>query len=293
MSKARFIAQSSRSCFRMWRSAPRTLTLLAMITILTIIYALPFAENASVQGKSLQCTEIFIAIMNWRFTMLLFSSAILLLLGNLPVVEQFTVPTLLHGTRRSWLASQMLYIVAVSLILPAFVFIVTVLVSLPNLNFLDAWSRPVKLLAMSGRIAIPAERMRLMLSKYIITNYLPWQAFGYSFSLFFLMSCIYGLASLVLNIRYRSGGLVLLLIINALSWASNMFAPDMTGFSILSTLSLHYNATLDLHQLCTMNALLPSVGTSYAILACLVVLLAMLAMFFVKHYDFVTTEGNQ
>ncbi len=241
MGRVRFIVQSSRSCFRKWQSAPRMLTLLGMIACFTIIYAIPFAENAKVQGETLQCTEIFIAMMNWRFTMLLFSTSILLLFGDLPVIEPFTANTLIRGTRRSWVTSQILYVVATSLIMAVFIFVITIMVAIPNINFSDVWSRPVKLLTSSGRIAISPERMKLPLPKSIVTGYSPWQAFGHSFTLFFLMGCFYGLASLTLRMKLRSASFVLLMIVNAVSWETGMFARSDAGYAILSIISIHYH----------------------------------------------------
>ena len=76
------------------------LTLLSLIICFVIIYAVPLVDNARAQGETLQCTEVFIAVMNWRFTMLLFSSIIIVLFGDIPIFEPFTVNSMLHGTRR-------------------------------------------------------------------------------------------------------------------------------------------------------------------------------------------------
>ena len=73
MSKTRYSIQTARSCFRTWRNAPRMLVLLGMIACFTIIYVIPFAENAKAMGETLQITEAFTAMLNWRFSMLLFS----------------------------------------------------------------------------------------------------------------------------------------------------------------------------------------------------------------------------
>ena len=50
MSKTRYSIQTARSCFRTWRNAPRMLVLLGMIACFTIIYVIPFAENAQAMG---------------------------------------------------------------------------------------------------------------------------------------------------------------------------------------------------------------------------------------------------
>lgn len=293
MKKIRFAVQSSRSCFRKWKCAPRIFILLGLIACFVIIYAVPFAENAKVQGESLQCVELFTALLNWRFSMLMFSSAVILLFGDLPVVERFTANTLIRGSRRSWVAGQIMYVIATALLLGLFILFVTLLVSFPSVNFANEWSRPVKALAMGGRVAIDPARMKLSLPQSILADYMPWQAFGHSFALFFFMSCFYGMASLALKLRFRSGGFVVLLIVNTTSWAANMFGGGEIGYAILSILSVHYHTTLHLHAHTGENALLPSLNGSYAILIGIVGLLLLFAWIRVKYYDFTSAEDEQ
>lgn len=293
MDKTRFMVQSSRSCFRRWKSAPRMFTIMAMMACFIAIYALPFAENARAQEEALQCTEIFIAMMNWRFTMLLLSSIIIVLFGDLPIIEPFTTNSLMHGTRRSWLTGQILYVVITSFVLSLLIFVVTLLLCFPNLNFQNEWSRPVKLLAKSGRIAISPERMKLMLSAFIVEKYTPWQAFAHSFFLFTLMGCFYGLVTLVLKFRFHSGGFLLLFIVNAFSWSVSLFVPERVEFAILSLLSPHYHASLDLHRYCAVNPVLPSMCMSYLLLIGSAVFLIAYAMVLVKHYDFVLAQEGR
>ena len=157
MSKTRYSIQTARSCFRTWRNAPRMLVLLGMIACFTIIYVIPFAENAKAMGETLQITEAFTAMLNWRFSMLLFSTSILLLFGDLPIIENFTGNALVKGSRKGWMIGQMIYVVATSFLLTLFIFAISVLVCLPNIHISDEWSKPVKLLALNGRIAISPE----------------------------------------------------------------------------------------------------------------------------------------
>lgn len=287
MNKVRFIVQSSRSCFRKWKSAPRVLMLFSVIACFIIMYAIPFADNARAQNEPLQCAEIFIALMNWRFTMLLFSTAILLLFGDLPVLEAFTVNTLIKGTRKCFLASQVFYVLLTSLVLTIFIFIISVIVSLPNVQFSNDWSRPVKLLSSNGRIAISPEKMRLGFSKSIVSNYSPWLAFGHCFALFFLMCCFYGFASLTLRMLSSSASYILLIIVNTVSWAINIFPVESTFYAFLSTISIHYHVSLWQHQYTSVNGHLPSLGSSYGFLVSIMIAFSVFSVIFVKHYDYV------
>lgn len=292
MSKIRYILQTTRSCYRTWRCAPRILTLLGMIACFAVIYAVPFVDNARAQGESLQITEVFIAMMNWRFTMLLFSTAVLLLFGDLPVIEAFTGNAMVKGTRKGWIVGQILYVITASFLLTLFIFLVSILVCLPDVNLANEWSRPVKLLATSGRIAISPERMRLPFPKSIITEYTPWTAFSHSFLLFFLMGCFYGLVSLALRMKFKSASFVLLMLFNTLSWAAGMFTVQMKAYAVLSTLSTHYHASLYLHEGVSANSMLPTLGMSYVILIGVSLLLVVVSLIVVHTYDYVQMEAE-
>ncbi len=264
--------------------------LLGMIACLAIIYAVPFAENAKQLGQPLQCAETFTALMSWRFAMLLFSTALLLLFGDLPAYEPFTANALMRGTRRSWMCGQMLYIALTALLMTALVFGVTVAAALPNLSLTDEWSRPVLLQTLSGRTALSPDEMQLTLSRHVVSNYTPWQAFGISASLFWLMGLVYGLASLVARMKLRNGSFVLLVVANAISWAMGMFSSDDGMFAVISAVSVHYHASLEWHQVAGSNRYVATLGASYAVLAIAVLALVMVALTLVGRYDYTGAE---
>lgn len=141
MSDLRLIRESFFSCSRRWVRAPRVLLLFGFIVCLTVTCAVPFAANARLQGEKLQFAEIWIALMNWRFSMLAFSTIVIFLFGELPIVDPFSLNTLLRGTRRLWLAGQILYVLAASLVLCLLILASTLLAALPNLTFSNEWSR--------------------------------------------------------------------------------------------------------------------------------------------------------
>ena len=290
MSRVRYSVQIAKSCFRTWLNGPRMLILMGMVACLTIMYAMPFAENARVQGEVLHVTEVFTAVMNGRFTLLLFSTAILRMFGNIPIIDEFTGNALIKGTRKCWIAGQMLYIVCAALVFTAFIFLISVAVCLPNVKFDGEWSRPVRLLATSRRIAISPERMKLPFPDALVDMYSPWQAFGHGFGLFVLMGCFYGMASLALRMKCKSAGFIMLLAINTLSWAMGMFTLDMDAYAILAVISPHYHTSLNMHTGTVVNAMLPGLGASYAILAGMAVLLAILSLVIVRKYDYVQAE---
>lgn len=290
MGKTRYVFQITRSCYRTWKSAPKILVLLGMIACFVVIYARPFAENASVQGEQLQAGEMFVALMNWRFTMLLFSTASLLMFGNLPVIERFTGNALIRGTRRSWIMGQIIYVVLTSLAIALLIFVVSLIVGLPNINFSNEWSRPVKLIALSKRAALSGGTLQIFIPKYIVVTYSPWQAFAHSFCMFFMMNCFYGVAALMLRMKFKSAGFVILMAFNTVAWSSAIFMPGMNEFVIMSILSVHYHTSLSAHQAANMNALLPTLGESYAIMIGATLLMALLAVLVVRKYDYVQSE---
>lgn len=187
---------------------------------------------------------------------------------------------------------QMLYVVVTSFLLTLFIFAISVLVCLPNIHISNEWSKPVKLLALNGRIAISPERMRLPFPKSIVQNYSPWIAFAHSFSLFFLMGCFYGLASLTLRMRFKSASFILLMLANAVSWAMGMFNASMKAYAVLSAFSIHYHTSLYEHGYANANSLLPTLGVSYAVLWGLTILFAVLSFVLVRKYDYVQMEAE-
>ena len=289
MAWTRFAFQSLRSCFRSWRNTPRIIVVVGMVLSFVIIYAVPFVENAKMQGETLQITEVYTALMNWRFTMLLFSTAILIFFGDIPVREPFTTNMLMRGTRRCWVTGQIFYVVIASFAISILIFGMTILVAVPNIHLQNEWSRPVKLMTYSGRVAIYSERM-ITIHKSILTDYTPNQAFLHSFILFFSLGCFYGLASLALNMKFRSASFILLMSINALSWAAGMFVFEQSEYAILSILSAHYHASLYSHAAQVANPLLPSVTESYAIFLCVICIFIVIINMMVKRYDYCQAE---
>lgn len=286
MNGIRYIMQMMRSCFRTWRSAPRMMMLLGMLACFVGIYSTSFVENARTMGQTLHVTELFIAMLNWRFALLMFGSMILLMYGDLPIVERFTVNSITKGTRRQWVLGQMAYVVLTSLVLALFVFVVSVALCLPDVHWDNTWSKPVKMLALGSRTAIPLDEMTLSFRAYIVKNYTPWEAFGHAFVQFFLLGCFYGMASIALRIRIKSASFLVLMGANTLSWATGMFAGSDKIYGILSFFSIGYHTSLVNHEYEEANILLPSLGMSYAIMIVLVILFAGMALVFVRKYDY-------
>lgn len=286
MNGIRYIMQVMRSCFRTWRNAPRMMMILGMLACFEGIYSVSFVENARAMGQTLQVSELFIAMMNWRFALLMFGSMILLMYGDLPIVERFTVNAIMKGTRRQWVLGQMGYVVLTSLMLAVFVFVVSVVLCLPDVHFDNTWSKPVKMLALGSRTAIPLEEVTLSFRAYLVKNYTPWGAFGHAFLQFFLLGCFYGMASIALRIRIKSASFVVLMVVNVLSWATGMFAGSDKIYGILSFFSIGYHTSLVNHEYEEANALLPSLGVSYAIMIALIGLFVGLALVYVRKYDY-------
>ena len=293
MSDLRLIRESFFSCSRRWVRAPRVLLLFGFIVCLTVTCAVPFAANARLQGEKLQFAEIWIALMNWRFSMLAFSTIVIFLFGELPIVDPFSLNTLLRGTRRLWLAGQILYVLADSLVLCLLILASTLLAALPNLTFSNEWSRPVRMMAYSGRIAIPPEQLKLSMSAEILELYSPWAAFGHSAALFYLLCCLYGLSALALRIQWPSGGFIQLVIANVLSWSMGALMPTSAGYAVLAAVSPHYHASLSSHFVHSVNPYAPTLEVSYGVLLGVILGITVFASVRVKRYDFCLSEGEQ
>ncbi len=286
----RYSIQTMLRCIKRWQQSPRMIMLFAMLGCIILVYALPFAENARVQGESLQIGEVFVALTNWRFSMLIFSCSIILLFCDLPIVDQFTMNAIIKGDRKKWFAGQTLYVFAASLICSVGVFLLSTAVALPNLDFSNLWSRPAKLIATSGRIAIDPARMKLTMNSYVVKAFTPYGALLHSLLLLTLLNCFYGMAALVVRMYVRAGTFIVLIVSNAISWCASMFGAGEIGYVIFNTLSPNYHASLCAHANTKLNSALPTLAHSYAILILVICLLFFVGMKKAKKFDFVLCE---
>ena len=247
----RYSIQTMLRCIKRWNQSPRMIMMFMMLACIILIYALPFVENARVQSEKLQVGELFVALTNWRFSMLIFSCSIILLFCDLPIVDRFATNAIIRGSRRSWFLGQALYVIVTSVLCATGVLLLSVVVALPNLSFSNAWSRPVKLMASSGRIAIDPARMKLTMDSYVVKMFSPNVALLHSYLLLMLLNCFYGMASLVARMYVQAGSFIQV----SDSQSGRFFCNDVyslcTGLvseaAYLSTLfgpssiSIHYN----------------------------------------------------
>lgn len=286
----RYSIQTMLRCVKRWKQSPRMMMLFAMLGSVILIYALPFAENARVQGEKLQVGEVFVALTNWRFSTLIFSCSIILLFCDLPIVDKFTTNAIIKGSRKAWFSGQVLYVIATSVICATGVLLLSIAVALPNLSFSNLWSKPAKLIATSGRIAIDPARMKLTMDSYVVKNFLPYMALLHSYLLLVLLNCFYGMAALVARMYARAGSFIVLIAANAISWCTSMFAAGEMGYVVLSALSPNYHASLYSHANTALNSALPTLSHSYVVLILLICLLFFLGIQRVKKFDFVLHE---
>lgn len=286
----RYSIQTMLRCVKRWKQSPRMIVLFAMLGCIILIYALPFVENARVQNEKLQIGEVFVALTNWRFSTLLFSCSILLLFCDLPIVDKFTVNAIIKGDRKSWLFGQMLYVIFTSVICASGVFFLSVAIALPDLSFSNLWSKPAKLIATSGRIAIDPARLKLSMNSYVVKNFSPYMALLHSYLLLILLNCFYGTAALIARMYVRSGSFIVLIAANAISWCASMFAVGEVGYVIFSSLSPNYHASLYSHANTALNSALPTLSHSYVCLLLMICLLYFLGTQKVKNFDFVLHE---
>ncbi len=286
----RYSIQTMLRCIKRWNQSPRMIMMFLMLACIILIYALPFVENARVQSEKLQVGELFVALTNWRFSMLIFSCSIILLFCDLPIVDRFATNAIIRGSRRSWFLGQALYVIVTSVLCATGVMLLSVAVALPNLSFSNAWSRPVKLMASSGRIAIDPARMKLTMDSYVVKTFSPYVALLHSGLLLTLLNCFYGMASLVSRMYVRAGSFIILIVANAISWCASMFGAGETGYAIFSILSPNYHASLYSHANTAMNSILPALPYSYIILLFWISLLLLIGLQRVKKFDLVLNE---
>lgn len=142
---------------------------------------------------------------------------VFILFSDLPFKDNQQMFMISRSGKRAWIFSQVFYVLVVSLIYFAFIFICFCVVSLPNIGFsTDSWGKIIKTIAATDA----AESFGLMfrVPQNVLTDFSPLEAFLFSFGISYAVAVALGLLSLLFNITVKrksgtiiSGALVFIL----------------------------------------------------------------------------------
>lgn len=181
--------------FKKWLVNPRIYTLVALIIAFLVYHTTGLTQFAG---------EIGIDLTPWIFphlmippVMQLFACFTILLFSDAPFADHHTPFMVIRSGRQNWIIGQLMYIVLASFFYTLFVFIVSVLVLMPNIGFSFDWGVLVKSLAADSSLAPEAT---VYFDERIITGFSPIAATLLSFGLFWLVSIFIGVLIFCLNI---------------------------------------------------------------------------------------------
>lgn len=197
MDKVRTISALSGLNFRKWAASTRIKIILLVTFLMVYNYMYGIRRFTSSVG---------VAVTPWAlvFLMTSFTSLIIIMLGfvflycDAPFLDQHQPYILLRTGRKTFIAGQILYIFASSFLYTFFVFLMTVLCCLPNLQFSTGWGKIFKTLAVTG---IGSQfGISFSVPQILVQNDTPLAAMGEQILLLWLVGCFLGFLIFTFNL---------------------------------------------------------------------------------------------
>ena len=125
-----------------------------------------------------------------------------ILFSDLPFTDNQQMFLISRSGKRAWIFSQVFYVIIVSLIYFAFIFICYCAVLLPNLGFsTDSWGKII--MTISATDAGQAFKVPFKVLPTVLSDYAPLEAFIFSFGTAVTISVILGLVVLFFNLTIK------------------------------------------------------------------------------------------
>ena len=194
--------------FRKWSTNHRVWIAIILLFILTHAYTIDyssFCNNMNI--KMSPC--IFPFLYNVRYIKILFFSPLLLIFCDAPFIDPSQPYVIYRSGKTAWSIGQILYIMMTSAMYFAFLFLISNLFILNNVDFsIDGWGKAFGTLANTN--ASTAMGLRTFISKRVLTYFTPWQAVWFTFLLSWLSGTFLGLLMYSINSisGFRSLGII-------------------------------------------------------------------------------------
>lgn len=181
--------------FKKWTVNPRIYTLAVIIIAFLAYHSFGLSQFAADKG---------VAVTPWVFPYLMtppvmqvFACFTILLFSDAPFVDRHMPFLVIRAGRRNWVIGQLIYIIVAAFVYTAFIFLISVLVLIPNVQLSADWGIILKTLASNSGIApsvtiFPDERILSMFSTV--------EAALISFGLFWLVAIFIGVLIFCFNI---------------------------------------------------------------------------------------------
>lgn len=185
--------------FRKWLSNSRIKIVLLLIVLMIESYMRSIRSFTN-------AVQVSVTPWSLPFLMATFNSLIIIMLGfiflycDAPFLDEQQPYLIIRVGRKKFVCAQILYIVLSSLIYTIFIFTVTLLCSLPRLEFSLKWGKIFKTLALTD--AASQFDVGFNVPNSLMLHYSPLQAMGLELLLIWLIGCFLGLMIFVLNIHF-------------------------------------------------------------------------------------------
>ena len=165
---------------------------------------------------------------------------VFILFSDLPFKDNQQMFMISRTGKRAWIFSQIFYVLIVSLMYFAFIFICFCIVNLQNLGFsADNWGKLMKTLAATN--VGSSFNLMFSVSQGVLTDFPPLEAFLYSFGTAYAVTVALGLVILFLNltVKRHSGIIVSGVLVFMLIFTSAYSKQELYYFSPINWCSIN------------------------------------------------------
>lgn len=199
MGKIRTVITLCNLNFRKCFSSTRVLIILLLIIMMVYNY---------ISGVRSFCNAMNVSVTPWSlpFFMTNFNSLIIIMLGfvflncDAPFMDEQQPYLILRTNRKILAVAQILYVFMSSLVYSVFVFVLTVICSLPRVEFSMKWGKVFKTLAATD--AGSQFNIVLYVPESLVIHYSPIEAMAKQLLLLWLVGCFLGLLVFALNMHF-------------------------------------------------------------------------------------------
>lgn len=277
--------------FRQWHKIARVILTFLLAFVLCMLLTDKAIAFAGTYGTTMQAVEAFVWTFGDANSILLASLLLMLLFADMPFIQPVTPYYLFRTNRTAWLCGQLVYVAVSTILFVAFIFFVTVLLTMQNSFPGNMWSETGAILAYSG---IGADIMLPASLKTMILTY-PYQCAGHIFLLFTLYSLF--LVSFMMAVNLRFGKFWGILSGFLLSIYGLLLSPQIFIDAFKLPQAVAYKANVAVGWLSPLNHAtyymhnfgydyLPGLWMTYTIFGALILLCFAFALRAIRNYNF-------
>lgn len=280
--------------FQHWRKNARIIVTFALAFVLCFLLTDKAVQFAKEHNTTMQLAEAFIWTFGDSDSILLVSLLLILLFADMPFLSSGTPFYLMRMNRRRWIAGQLFYTAAATMLFLLFILASTILVCIRQSYIGNIWSETAAILGYSGAgeaIAVPSLVKTLEMS-------FPYRAMFTIFGLMLSYTLVLVFIMLVFTLwKGSAAGIVSGFVFSVFGF---LLKPTTIDAVFQLPAGLYYKANVAVGWLSPLNQAtyhmhnfgydrLPRMWQSFVIFGALIVLEFLLALLAIRKYNFVFT----